>query len=76
MQIGEHPLEQDVIVVCAGDVAGAAGAGAAFVDCLVHRGEDGGVLPYAEIAVRAPGGDVGDGAVLSGLVTWWCWPVR
>ena len=37
VQVGEFALEQHVLVGGAGDVAGAAGAGAAAVDRIVHR---------------------------------------
>ena len=57
MQVGELGLELDVIVGGAGDVAGAAGAGADRVDRLVHGREHGGMLAHAEIVVRAPDGD-------------------
>ena len=58
VQIGEFPLQQHVIVVGAGDVAGAAGAGAATVERLVHRRQHRGVLAHAEIVVGAPHGDL------------------
>ena len=62
VQVGELALEQHVLVGGAGDVAGAAGAGAVLVDRGVHRREHLRVLAHAEVVVRAPDGDVG-GAV-------------
>ena len=62
VQVGELALEQHVVVVGAGDVAGAAGAGAAAVERLVHRLEHGRVLAHAEIVVGAPDGDLRRGA--------------
>ena len=58
VQVGEFALEQHVVVGGAGDVAGAAGAGAAAVDRIVHRRDDLRVLAHAEVVVRAPDGDV------------------
>ncbi len=58
VQVGELALQQDVVVVGAGDVAGAAGAGAAAVERLVHGGEHLGVLAHAEIVVGAPDRDL------------------
>src|ERR1700742_4136663 len=58
MEIGEFFLEQDVIVVGTSDVAGAAGAGATTIECLMHGGEHLRVLAHAEIVVRAPHRDV------------------
>ena len=63
VQVGELALEQHVVVVGAGDVAGAAGAGAAAVDRLVHGVEHGRVLAHAEIVVRAPDRDLAAAAV-------------
>ena len=54
VQLGELAFEADVIVVGAGDVAGAAGAGAATVERFVHRRDHSRVLAHAEIVVRAP----------------------
>ena len=48
----------------AGDVAGAAGAGAGAVDRLVHGGDHGGMLAHAEIVVGAPDRDVAAAAVI------------
>jgi hypothetical protein len=56
VQVGEFALEQHMIMVGAGDVAGPAGAGAAFVDRVLHRLGDDGTLAHAEIVVRAPNG--------------------
>ena len=58
MQVGKLALQHDVIVVGAGDVAGAAGAGAAAVERLVHGGKHGRMLAHAEIVVGAPDGDL------------------
>ena len=54
VQVGKLALEQHVVVVGAGDVAGAAGAGAAAVERLMHGGEHRRVLAHAEIVVGAP----------------------
>ena len=59
VQVGELALQQHVVVGGAGDVAGAAGAGAAAVDRRVHRRQHRRVLAHAEIVVRAPDGDLG-----------------
>ena len=56
VQVGKLALKHDVVVVGAGDVAGAAGAGAAAVERLVHGGKHGRVLAHAEIIVGAPHG--------------------
>ena len=58
VQVGQLALELDVVVVGARDVAGAAGAGAAAVQRLVHGGDHRGVLAHAEIVVGAPDGDL------------------
>ena len=50
----------------AGDVAGAAGAGAERRDRLRHRREHGRMLAHAEIVVRAPDRDLGADAVVEG----------
>ena len=47
-----------MVVVGAGDVAGAAGPGAAAIERRVHRGDDGRVLAHPEIVVRAPHRDL------------------
>ena len=54
VQVRQLLLQQHVVVVGAGDVAGAAGAGAAAVQRLVHRGQHGRVLAHAEVVVGAP----------------------
>ena len=68
VQVGELLLQQHVIVVGARDVAGAAGAGAAAVERLVHRLEHLRMLAHAEIVVRAPDRDLAGavGAVMGG----------
>ena len=58
MQVGKLGLELDMVMSCAGDVAGAAGAGADRVDRLVHGGQHDGVLAHAQIVVGAPDGDI------------------
>ena len=57
VQVGKLALQQHVVVVRSGDVAGAAGACAAALDRLVHCLQHGGVLAHAEIVVRAPDRD-------------------
>ena len=47
VQVGQLLFQQHVVVVGAGDVAGAAGAGAAMVQRLVHRRQHGWVLAHA-----------------------------
>ena len=60
VEVGKLGLELDMIMGGAGDVAGAAGAGADSVDRLMHGGEHHRVLAHAEIVVGAPHGDVAD----------------
>ena len=62
MQVGQFALQQHVIVVGAGDVAGAAGAGAATVERFMHRRQHLRVLAHAEVIVRAPDGDLAGAA--------------
>ena len=54
VQIGQLAFEHDVVMVGAGDVPGAAGAGAATVDRRMHRRQHLRVLAHAEIVVGAP----------------------
>jgi hypothetical protein len=54
MEFGRLPLQEHVIMVRAGDVAGAARAGATLLDCLVHRGQCLWMLAHAEVVVGAP----------------------
>ncbi len=54
VQIGQLALQQHVVVVGAGDIARAAGAGAAPIDRRVHRRQHLRVLAHAEIVVGAP----------------------
>ena len=61
----ELALEQHMVVVGAGDVAGAAGPRPAAVDGVLHGIDDDLVLAHAEIVVRAPHGHVLFGAVLA-----------
>ena len=58
MQVGELALELDQRMVGAGDVAGAAGAGAHAGRGLDHGADHLGVLAHAEVVVRAPHDDV------------------
>ena len=58
MQIGDLRLQQHVIVVGAGNIAGTAGPGAATVDGCVHGCQDIGVLTHTEIIVGAPDRDL------------------
>ncbi len=58
VQIGELLLQQHVVMVGAGDVAGAAGAGPAPVERLVHGRQHQRMLAHAEIVVGAPDGDL------------------
>ena len=60
VEVGQLGLELHVIVGGAGDVAGAAGAGAHLVDRLVHGGAHLRVLAHAEIVVGAPDRHVAD----------------
>ena len=48
----------------AGNIARAAGAGAAAVDRIVHRVQHGWMLAHAEVVVRAPHGHLVLGAVM------------
>ena len=58
VQIGQFGLQQQVVVIGAGNVARAARPGAAGLHAIDHRLHHGGVLAHAEIIVRAPDGDV------------------
>ena len=58
MQVGKLALELDQRVVGAGDVAGAAGAGAHAGRGLDHGADHLGMLAHAEIVVGAPHDDV------------------
>ena len=42
-------LQEDVIVTCAGNIAGAARAGARAIDCFMHRSPYRGMLPHSKI---------------------------
>src|SRR6266404_4325301 len=48
------------------DVAGSAGARTRCPQRLFHRRQDRGMLPHAEIVVRAPDRDLGTDAVIEG----------
>ena len=54
MQVGEFALELDQRVIGAGDVAGAAGAGAHAGGGFHHGADHLGVLRHAEVIVGAP----------------------
>ncbi len=58
MEVGKLLFEQDVVVVGAGDVAGAAGTGATLVDGEFHRLGHFRVLAHAEIIVGTPDRDI------------------
>ena len=58
VQIGELALKLDQRMIVAGDIAGAAGAGAHPGRGLDHGADHLGVLAHAEIVVRAPDHDV------------------
>ena len=58
VQVGELALELDQRMVGAGDVAGAAGAGAHARGGVHHGADDARVLRHAEIVVGAPDHDV------------------
>ena len=58
VQVGEFALELDQRMIVAGDVAGAAGAGAHARRGLDHGADHLRVLAHAEIVVRAPDHDV------------------
>ena len=58
VQVGQLLLQRPMVDVGAGDVAGAAGAGAATVQRLVHRRQHRRILAHAEVVVGAPDGDV------------------
>ena len=58
MQVGELALQLDQRMIGAGDIAGAAGAGAHAGGGLDHGADHLGVLGHAEIVVGAPDHDV------------------
>ena len=58
VQIGQLPLELDERMIGTGNVAGTAGTGAKARRCRDHGADDFGVLPHAEIIVRAPDHDI------------------
>ena len=64
MQIGQLAFEQQMDVAVAGNVAGAAGAGADRAKPLLHCGQHRRVLSHAEIVVRAPHRHLGADAVV------------
>src|SRR5215467_13232252 len=57
MQVGELALELHQRMIVAGNIAGAAGAGAHPGRGLDHGADDFGMLAHAEIVVRAPDHD-------------------
>src|SRR3546814_14326833 len=57
-------FQQDVEVVGAGDVARAAGTGAAAIERLLHRGDGRRMLAHAEVVVGAPARDLGNAAAV------------
>jgi hypothetical protein len=57
VQVRKFALQQHMVMIRAGDVAGTAGAGATLVDRELHRFGDLRMLAHAEIVVRAPYGD-------------------
>ena len=65
VQVGQLAFEHDMVVVGAGDVAGAARPGAALVDRIVHRRDHRIVLAHTQIVVRAPHRHILRGAVLA-----------
>jgi hypothetical protein len=73
MQVRQFALQQYVVMVGAGNVARAAGAGAAALEPLLHRGDRVGILAHPEIIVGAPDRDVvNDVAVMTigpGIIT-------
>ena len=58
MQISQFPFQQDMIMVGTGNIARATGAGAHFVQGLMHGGQNFFVLSHAQIIIRAPDGNV------------------
>ncbi len=58
MQVRELALKQDMVMVGAGNVAGAAGTSATLVDRRLHGFHDGFVLAHAEIVVGTPDGHI------------------
>ena len=66
VQVGDLALEQQVEMVVARDVAGAAGPGTHRPQRLLHCREHRRMLTHAEIVVRAPDRDLGADAVVEG----------
>ena len=60
MQVRQLALELDVIMIGAGNVAGATGTCATAVNGLMQGGNDLWVLAHAEVIVGAPDGDIAD----------------
>ena len=57
VEIGQLAFQQDVIVIGAGDISRASGAGAAALDRLMHGGQHDGVLAHPQVIVGAPDDD-------------------
>lgn len=68
MQVGQFGFQFDHGMAVAGNIAGAAGAGAEFGHRLLHGPDNRRMLAHAEIIVRAPDGYLGraDAAVIVG----------
>ena len=57
MQIGKLALQHYVVMGGAGNVSGAAGAGASIVDRILHGAQNVRVLPHSQVIVAAPDSD-------------------
>ena len=64
VEVGQFGFEQHMLMARPRNIARAACARAAAIKRVVHRVEDFGMLAHAEIVVRAPDGDVLDGAIV------------
>ena len=64
VQVGELGFKFDDGVICAGNVAGAAGADAHLFRGVAHRRDHVRVAAHAEIIVRAPDRDISDAALV------------
>ena len=64
MQVGQLLFQQYMKIIGARDIAGAARAGADFVQGIVHGGEYILVLANAQIVIRTPNGDILGAAVM------------
>ncbi len=63
MQVRQFLFQQHMVVAGAGNIACAAGTGAALVERIVHGLDCCRVLAHAEIIVGAPNGDLTDFAI-------------